>query len=597
MANEVTTPGKVFKFALPVILFLAGMILLFIRNPDPFLNPIVYAEDGTWTGIGLTEGWLHAIVNARSDYFVAINILLLLLSTKISSLVTDSPLVFLPQAIALTSYGFYSATATFAFFTLRRISPAILSLLGYIFLLLVPLGVTQNEIIGRLMQVGFYMPLLAVMLLFWRDRLKWQYLKILVDASLLLCAATNPVVFALVFIYLLYNISIDWSLELFIKRTITLIAPFAILMAFLLPRMVGNGDNHGGLVSANLIEGVIARPLLYPYVFPWYSSLSDAVSIALLFLFISFVWFAHKKSTNKEARWLILFTALTLIVCDLATIVNRPGLTGILSNYQTTFPDRYFMGLNVLVVLLTMLCLSQLSQKKAYRIYSVVLLLAIFGVYVWHSPLIFESTASRLPLKTQLDFSEQICLSELSTKVEGESSIQIYPLLPRWKMIVPGQYINKDGCEFTSYFDAGIARVGDEYKMQPSVPLSASTPIGILTSSDHQHKNAGLERIGVLFGTYGKQNPGEVELRLKASDGSEFVQRFTLPDLADNKYRYFDLDSKSYTTGEIVSISGGGVSTWESHNERGHATCILYEYAGGKRRFTPGCLLPEKKQH
>lgn len=38
-----------------------------------------------------------------------------------------------------------------------------------------------------------------------------------------------------------------------------------------------------------------------------------------------------------------------------------------------------------------------------------------------------------------------------------------------------------------------------------------------------------------------------------------------LPGLVDNKYRYFDLDSKSYTAGEIVSIAGGGVSTWESH--------------------------------
>jgi len=95
-----------------------------------------------------------------------------------------------------------------------------------------------------------------------------------------------------------------------------------------------------------------------------------------------------------------------------------------------------------------------------------------------------------------------------------------------------------------------------------------------------------------MFGTYVRQNPGEAELRLKGPDGAEFVQRFSLPDLADNKYRYFDLDSKRYVSGEIVSITGDGVSTWESHSEKGGVnTCITYEYNNGKRRFTPGCPL------
>ena len=125
--------------------------------------------------------------------------------------------------------------------------------------------------------------------------------------------------------------------------------------------------------------------------------------------------------------------------------------------------------------------------------------------------------------------------------------------------------------------------------MQPSAQLGASAPIRILMTSGHRNQDAGLKRIGVLFGTYARQNPGEAELRLARADGSVLARRFSLADLADNKYRYFDLDSKHYSAGEIVSISGGGVSAWENHDDKAASTCVNYEYADGKRRFTPGC--------
>lgn len=140
--------------------------------------------------------------------------------------------------------------------------------------------------------------------------------------------------------------------------------------------------------------------------------------------------------------------------------------------------------------------------------------------------------------------------------------------------------------------DMGITNVPESYKMQPSTQLNARTPIKIFMTSNHQDDKASLKRIGVMFGTYARQNPGDAELHLKGPDGTEFVQRFSLPVLANNKYRYFDLDSKRYTSGEIDSITGGGVSTWESQNKKGGSnTCITYEYSNGKRRFTPGCPL------
>lgn len=133
---------------------------------------------------------------------------------------------------------------------------------------------------------------------------------------------------------------------------------------------------------------------------------------------------------------------------------------------------------------------------------------------------------------------------------------------------------------------------GPSRTMHPSYPLSGSNPIRLSMTSGHQTENVALKRVGVMFGTYVRENPGEAELRLNGPAGAQLSQRFSLPDLADNKYRYFDLDSKNYTAGEIVSISGGGVSTWESHDENAGAySCIIYQYTDGKLRFTPGCPL------
>ncbi|TBW09731.1 hypothetical protein E0E50_12945 [Azotobacter chroococcum subsp. isscasi] len=155
---------------------------------------------------------------------------------------------------------------------------------------------------------------------------------------------------------------------------------------------------------------------------------------------------------------------------------------------------------------------------------------------------------------------------------------------------IPGRpyYIRKDilpnGMEVAS--SEGV------YKMQPSPQLDAHSPIRLRMTSGHLDDKAGVKRVGVMFATYIRVNPGSAELRLQRDDGSEFTQRISLPDLADNKYFYFDLDSSRYVSGKIVSITGGGVSTWESHDEKGDGkTCITYEYNNGKRRFTPGCPL------
>ncbi|KTD55186.1 hypothetical protein Lsai_2778 [Legionella sainthelensi] len=148
-------------------------------------------------------------------------------------------------------------------------------------------------------------------------------------------------------------------------------------------------------------------------------------------------------------------------------------------------------------------------------------------------------------------------------------------------------YIRKDLIVFPDGIDM-------QRHMQPSVQLNNVNTIklSLLSLPNESSNNQKLKRIGVMFGTYGKQNQGEAELKLFSLDGAIRSQRFSLLELTDNKYRYFNVPNATYNSGEIRSISGSGISTWESHdNKNGVLTCIKYEYEDGKQLFTPGCPL------
>jgi len=438
------TNKKIAFVAIVFICFLFGMILLFLRNPDPFINPVMYAEDGTWSALALREGWWHALINSRSDYFVFINMILLFVASKISILFSGNPLTLLPQAIAVISFSFFSGVATFAFVTVRNISSSVLGGIAFLAVLLIPLGTTQNEIIGRVLQVGFYMPIIAVFFLYWRNKATNLYKTALIDFFIFLCVATNPFVFAVCVLYLSFELFKKPNIKLFFLKNVSLAAPVLLLMLLLIPRMGGKGGIQQDFLIDNVVEALIARPILYPFIFPWYENLSDSLTIIGFFLFAAIALFSYIKSRDDDSRFLIFLSFMTIVFYSLATVIMRPGLTGVLSHYSKTFPDRYFMGINVLVVFLFIVSAGQIIKDKHLRFLGISALVAFSGLYVYWNDYIFEWSSSKYPLKSSFYFSEQLCMSE---PIDGtlNSSIQIYPL-PSWKMVVPSKYIDKHNC-------------------------------------------------------------------------------------------------------------------------------------------------------
>ena len=573
------------------ILFLLGIVLLFLRNPDPFINPIVYAEDGVWVGMGLTKGWYFALIHARSDYFVLFNVAFLFIAAELSSILSGSPLELLPESIGIVSLSFFSGTATAIFFITKKIAPTFFRIVLYLLLLLIPLGVSQNEIIGRLLQVGFYVPLIAVILFYLRGSSEKKHSIYGIDFLLFLCAATNPVVFGIWAVYLLEDLFNKSKIRDWIYRNSTLIFPVGILLIILLPRLGGSGGIPGELVASNIIEAIIARPILYPYIFPWYSQLTDSFALILFLLWVFIIFFGYFYSSNIKAKRLILFSMVGLIVFDLAAILMRPGLTGYLSNYQTTFPDRYFMGINALSIMVTIISLSQISIVKnwALKIFGYSIIFIFIAIYACYIEDIFEVSSSKLPLMGKLDFYEQLCMSE-TQEDSNISLVQIYPEISQWKMSVPSSLVNKSGCKYIGIDNSANRIFFKPYKVIPTKPLNLDNSIKIsMLSRDLSNKKI-LSRIGIMFGTNARHNLGEAELRLNAVDGSVFLMPFALNNLEDNKYHYFDIDLNRYLSGEIVVLNGGGVATYESYGGSGQVyTCLIYEYSDGEIIPTPGC--------
>ena len=71
--------------------------------------------------------------------------------------------------------------------------------------------------------------------------------------------------------------------------------------------------------------------------------------------------------------------------------------------------------------------------------------------------------------------------------------------------------------------------------------MEVDDPIKLHLVFDGRKDAQSLEKIGIRFGTHMRTNAGEAELVVFSSDGSKFSKKFSLPDLMDNHYRYFDL--------------------------------------------------------
>lgn len=432
------------KIYLALSLTLIGILLLICRNPDPFIHPVMYAEDGVWTGLGLTHGWLYPLFYARPDYLVVGNITLLWLATYFSMILFGNPIVHLPESIAFISCAFYSMVAVLAFYSTKGLIPLIFRGVLFFLLLLIPLGLTQNEIIGRISNIGYYMSLIAIILFYFKSRCNSVISKSAIDFFLLLCAATNPVIIGFAVIYFIWDCLQDSSIPKALSRNVGLNISLLGLSIYLLPRMLRDHPAHLQTFDVNqVIESISARAILFPVIFPWYSRCSNLLSIFLLIGWIALIIYCYLRSKNIFGKRLMFFLSAGLLVTVAATLVMRPGLTTILHEYQTTFPDRYFMGMNVIAVFLTVIALGQLGSLTENKLVFLgwMGLGTISLIYLFHLPLIFEKRSPEWLIMTKPTFEDQVkSVPAVSDSISVE--VPIYPIALKLKMQIPSKWVN-----------------------------------------------------------------------------------------------------------------------------------------------------------
>lgn len=133
---------------------------------------------------------------------------------------------------------------------------------------------------------------------------------------------------------------------------------------------------------------------------------------------------------------------------------------------------------------------------------------------------------------------------------------------------------------------AGLMRAGP--------PLQRGVTQALAWPQEASASNSPVVAVGIMFGTYMRQNSGEAELRLINREGQIHSYAFSLSTLEDNAYRIFDVHPDRYVKAEIIALTGGGPSVWQLQKPTGEVlqSCVVYVLANGEQAATVGCPPP-----
>jgi len=181
-------------------------------------------------------------------------------------------------------------------------------------------------------------------------------------------------------------------------------------------------------------------------------------------------------------------------------------------------------------------------------------------------------------------------------KVWDRYSIQDYEpcvvdfINSKYLAVTKGGYFYIQSNRFTQ--DYSILNV-DERKISTTLPLEDLNPIELKTLIPENKNTYPLKRIGIKIDTYGQTIPGDAVLEISTIDGNISHQTFSLPELKNHHYRYFDVPDKvniSLASVRILAGSGKGISAMEVESIDGNMlTCINYIYSDNRIAVTPGC--------
>jgi len=372
-----------------VCLFLIGLIILFFRSAYIFMTPYMYTEDGMWISSIYKFGFLHTLFHAKAQYFVFGNIILLQISNLLNTFLFGDNLTLLPIMIAIVSYVFYSFSALLPIICFKKILNFSSRFIIWVLILLMPLGDTASEIFGKISNIGYMFYFIAFCLLVLRQvnsNSSSKYFFVILDLFIIICPLTNPACYPLVLSGFLFSCFVEiknrnkFSNENLLKVIFSKfymkiwICTLIILCIFLLVNIkLGFFPNNGGVpysaIPWNNKEKMIeffVRSELYPFIFSIYQNLNFTISSILLIIVNTIIILSIIFIKNIKYKSFIISSYFSCIILIFFTLFSRSGLVDMLSNYTTTFPDRYYYCQNILgLVSITSAITCILYSKKS----------------------------------------------------------------------------------------------------------------------------------------------------------------------------------------------------------------------------------------
>lgn len=366
----------------PLFQFLAatavGAVILFARAPAAYVTPVLFAEDWPWTSMVKTRGFWDTALHARGDYHILGNVILIWLGLTLAEWFHGD--VFLaPRCLAVVSYGFFAAAAALPLLLLRRQLPAVFRWAAWLLACLMPLGIHSQppwsgvEILGRSVNVGFVFLFIAFVLLWHRNTTVRSFAAAVpVDLGLLACTTTNPVCIPMLAAAAWPPVR-RWLVDRTPAGVVVRDGAFVSLCLLGIACVAVNGlpvarPPHVGTPSppvsfAAAVEMGVARGLLYPAVWPVYRRLSTTATLAIAAGVVLAAW----RWGQPRHRPVMLAGLATVGLVSAALVLQRGELAGFLGGYRTTFPDRYFVGQNLVALLLVVVLAADLAERLVGR--------------------------------------------------------------------------------------------------------------------------------------------------------------------------------------------------------------------------------------
>lgn len=450
---------KIGKQTTIFMVFILAVIIIGSRNFGALLLPTLYAEDGTWLSKLFEYKFLHTAFHAREFPVVGL-VSLLKLSLIINNLVFNHNIGNIPYSIYIVSTIFYASVATLGYFALPSKYSITSRLLIFSSILFMPVGSDGNEIFGRILNLGFLFPTLQTIFFIGiiSDNEKGLAWKITTVIFCTIAALTFPVSIAIncigaFFILMHYiNNKNECNNDLRLVALSLLILTFLAVSALDHQAFISKGGADLPYNAKGLTEFVFARMIAYPIIFKFYSKLNDittlGIGVSLIVAITSCITFLSIRQRSKSlAIWLIT-SCFTLYIASM--IIMRSGFSSFFGNYTTTFPDRYFYGINIIFMILVTVLLEMLAnetdghkyiEKTIITIKSFLFVILFIGI-----PRQFAIHQPEMNWDSHGSFQQTLCTK--SEQMNNDTMfgdyvvIDIYPDIPvdMWKMRVPKQY-------------------------------------------------------------------------------------------------------------------------------------------------------------